>query len=472
VNDQTDQQLLRDFAEHRSEAAFTELVRRYVDLVHSAAFRMTCEAHSAQDVTQAVFVALAQNATRLTQHSVLSGWLHTTARNLAAKHVRATVRRQTREQEAAAMNESLSTAPDASWDEIAPHLDNALAELSEPDRDAVLLSYFEKKTAAEIATRLGISAEAAQKRTSRAVERLREFLIKRGVTVGAGGLALATSANAVQAAPAGLAVTVSAAALAGTAVSTATIVTATTKSLAMTTLQKTLITASIATVAGVGIYEARQAAQLRSQVQLLREQQIPLAEENRQLQLKQSEAANQLSAVTTELARAKTNNLDLLRLRNEVGLLRKQTNLLANAQPSRTKNSGETTQNAASEEKSSQELVLRENYEFAGYSTPPSAIKSLFWAATGADPQAVLASMSPALKVQTEAEWANKSEEELRTELQKDNNSVTGYRVIDSLAVSDNEVVLSIYLEGRNRTNKMRMVRVGDEWKVAGKPGR
>lgn len=124
----SDQQLLRDYAERRSEPAFTELVRRHVDLVHSAAFRLTGEAHSAQDVTQAVFVTLAQNAVRITEHPVLSGWLHTTTRNLAAKSVRAAVRRQTHEQEAAAMNELLSPAPEASWKEIAPHLDAALGE--------------------------------------------------------------------------------------------------------------------------------------------------------------------------------------------------------------------------------------------------------------------------------------------------------------------------------------------------------
>lgn len=145
MNDQTDQQLLRIYAETRSEAAFTELIRRQVDLVYSAALRMVGDAYQAQDVTQATFVALAQNAAQLTTHPVLSGWLHRTAQNLASKTVRADVRRRQREQEAATMNELLSAAPDASWEQIAPHLDAALGELSEPDRDALLLRYFQKK---------------------------------------------------------------------------------------------------------------------------------------------------------------------------------------------------------------------------------------------------------------------------------------------------------------------------------------
>ena len=183
---------------------------------------MVCDAHLAEDVTQGAFVALAKNAAQLADRPVLSGWLHRTAQNIAAQTVRTEVRRHAREQEAAAMNELLSTEPDASWEHIAPHLDAALGELSEPDRDALLLRYFERKSAQEMAQILGISDVAAQKRVSRAVERLREFFSKRGVTVGASGLVVVISANAVHAAPAGLAATISAAAvLAGTAIATA-----------------------------------------------------------------------------------------------------------------------------------------------------------------------------------------------------------------------------------------------------------
>src|SRR2546427_10823571 len=110
------------------------------------------------------------------------------------------------------MNELLATPSDAAWEHIAPHLDTALGELSEPDRDALLLRYFERKSAREMAQTLGVSDEAAQKRVSRAVERLREFFARHGVSVGASGLTVSMTSNAVQAAPVGLAVTVSSAA--------------------------------------------------------------------------------------------------------------------------------------------------------------------------------------------------------------------------------------------------------------------
>src|SRR5207244_9371892 len=126
----TDQQLLRDYTERRSEAAFAELVRRHVDFVYSAALRMVCDSHLAEDVTQGVFVAFAKNAAQLTNRRVLSGWLHRTAQNIAAHTVRTIERRRAREQEAVSMNGLLSTEPDAVWDHIVPHLDQALGELN------------------------------------------------------------------------------------------------------------------------------------------------------------------------------------------------------------------------------------------------------------------------------------------------------------------------------------------------------
>src|SRR5208282_4354284 len=89
----------------------------------------------------------------------------------------------------------LSSECDASWEAIAPHLDAALGELNEADRDALLLRYFEKKSAQQMASILGISDEAAQKRVSRAVERLREYFLKRKLTIGASGLAVLISAK-------------------------------------------------------------------------------------------------------------------------------------------------------------------------------------------------------------------------------------------------------------------------------------
>lgn len=325
MNSLTDQELLRDFVARRSEPAFGKLVSRHVDLVYSAALRMVCDGHLAQDVTQGVFIALAQNARQLADRPVLSGWLHRTAQNIAANTVRSEVRRHTREQEAAAMNELLGNEPDATWEMISPHLDAAMGTLDEADRDALVLRYFERKSAREMAVILGTSEEAAQKRVSRAVERLRELFSKRRVAIGAGGLATLISANAVQSAPAGLAATISSAVLAGTAVPASTLITAT-KTIAMTTLQKSIIVAALAGIAGTGIYAAHQNAKLTGQIESLQRQQAPLAAQIQELQQERNDATNQLAGLAAENTQLKSNSeqTELLRLRGEVTRLENQ----------------------------------------------------------------------------------------------------------------------------------------------------
>ncbi|MGD0745658.1 MAG: hypothetical protein ABSA45_10935 [Verrucomicrobiota bacterium] len=160
------------------------------------------------------------------------------------------------------------------------------------------------------------------------MERLRDYFSKRNVAIGASGLVVLISANAVQAAPIGLAATISAAAvLAGTAVSTSTAIAAT-KAIAMTTLQKTLVTATLAAAIGTGIYEAHQASHLREQNQTLQQQQAPLADQLQQLQRERDDATNRLGSLLVENERLKSNPnaTELLKLRGEVTRLHADAN--------------------------------------------------------------------------------------------------------------------------------------------------
>jgi RNA polymerase sigma factor (sigma-70 family) len=327
----SDLELLQNYADRNSEEAFAELIRRHLDLVYSAALRQVRSPQLAEEVAQSAFTDLARNAGKLKPDTILTAWLYQVARRTAIDVVRREARRQLREQIAVEMTNMNATSTD--WTHIEPLLDEAMHALDDTDRAAVLLRYFENKSLREVGATLGTSDDAAQKRVSRAVERLREFFTKRGVTVGASGLVVLISANAVQAAPVGLAVTISAATvLAGTAVSTSTVIAAT-KAIAMTTLQKTLITATIAAAVGAGIYEVRQASTLRTQVQTLQQQQAPLAEQIRELQRERDDATNRLAMSQQENAQLKQNTAELLKLRGEVARLHKAT-----AAPSETQN--------------------------------------------------------------------------------------------------------------------------------------
>ncbi len=322
----SDAQLLRNYAECGAESAFTELVQRHTNLVYSAALRQVDSPDIAAEIAQNVFVALARSARdlspRLAAEASLAGWLCRSARNLSLNHRRDEFRRQSRERQA--MEQLLTISDDApDWDRLRRVLDDAMSELTEADYDALVLRFFQKQDFRDVGAALGVSDDTAQKRVSRALEKLREFLSQRGIRSTAATLSVVISANAVQAAPVGLAATISAAALAGTAVSTSTLIAAATKTIAMTTLQKTLLTATVAVLAGAGVYEAHQCVKLREQVQMLQQQQIPRTTQIQELQARLGQGTKQLaSSINTG---SEDNGMELLKLRGEVGALRRQT---------------------------------------------------------------------------------------------------------------------------------------------------
>jgi len=322
-----DAELLSRYAADQSEAAFTELTRRHVDLVHSAALRlMHGDLHASQDVTQQVFTEVARQAKRLSRHPALIGWLYTTTRLMALRMNRTEQRRQAREQEANMMNQLLhDDTPPADWNRLGPVIEDAMHELDDEDRHAVLLRYFQNKSHHEVGAALNLTENAARMRVDRALDKLRGKLARHGITTTAAALAAVMTANAVQAAPAGLAATISAAAIAGSAAKASTLIVAT-KTIAMTTLQKTIVAAALAAAVGTGIYAVHQSSRLRDQIQTLQQEQTPLTAQIEQLQQERNQASNQLAALRDENARLKSgsNTTELLKLRGQVGTLRQR----------------------------------------------------------------------------------------------------------------------------------------------------
>ncbi|HEV2392627.1 MAG TPA: sigma-70 family RNA polymerase sigma factor [Verrucomicrobiae bacterium] len=324
----SDAQLLRDYAEQGTEASFTELVNRHTNLVYSAAFRQVNSHETAAEIAQSAFIGLARGARslapRLAAQASLTGWLCRSARNLSLNFRRDEVRRRMREREAMEQLNSISdTAPDS--ERLRPVLDTAMSELNETDFDALVLRFLKNQDLRSVGSALGVSDDTAQKRVARALEKLREHLARHGINTTAAALSTVISANAVQAAPPGLAASISTAAvLAGTTLGTTATTTAI-KTIAMTTLQKPLVTAALVVLAGTGLYESRQTAKLREQNETLQQQHAPLVGQIRQLQSERDDATNLLAALLAERKqwRSEPNDTALLRLRGEVTRLRK-----------------------------------------------------------------------------------------------------------------------------------------------------
>ena len=226
-----DLELLRQFARQHSDDAFAALVSRHVNLVYSVALRQTGDAALAEEITQAVFIILARKAATLGDKVVLAGWLCRTARYVSANALTIQRRRQRREQEAymqtilnSGGDASSQTIHDESGRQIAPLLDAALARLGGKDHDAIVLRFFENKELIHVGAALGVSEDAAKKRVSRALEKLRKYFTQRGVSSTTEIIAGTISANSIQVAPVALAKSVTAVAIAkGAAASASTL---------------------------------------------------------------------------------------------------------------------------------------------------------------------------------------------------------------------------------------------------------
>ena len=171
-----DSTLLAEYVRTGSQQHFATLVNRHVNWVYSICRRQAGD-NLAEDVTQAVFATLARKAPHLRSSTSVSGWLFKTARYASATAHKIERRRREHERRAAAMNPIQTPPPtDQDWQQILSELDAAVARLRESDRRAILLRFYQGLSHEEAGMLQGISPVAAQRRVSRAVEKLRARL--------------------------------------------------------------------------------------------------------------------------------------------------------------------------------------------------------------------------------------------------------------------------------------------------------
>ena len=286
-----DEKLLAEYSQTQSEAAFREIVSRYLNLVYSTALRLVAgDTHRAEDVAQTVFVALAGNAGKLPPKVMLGGWLHRDTCFVASRTMRSERRRQSRERQAVEMN-SLQNHSESDLRLVAPILDDVINRLGVEDRTAILLRFFEQCDFRAVGKALGSNEDAARMRVTRALEKLHSLLKHRGVTLSVAALGTVLTAEAVTAAPVGLAVTISSVALAGAATGTGTTLTFL-KAMIMTKVQAGVIGVIIvASVLTPLVIQHQTQVRLREENQSLRQQIAQLNTERLSNRLAQAKGA-------------------------------------------------------------------------------------------------------------------------------------------------------------------------------------
>jgi RNA polymerase sigma factor (sigma-70 family) len=307
-----DAELLRQYAATNSQAAFTELVRRYVNLVYSIALRkVEGNAHLAEEVTQNVFTDLARKASTLSAHPVLTGWLFKSAHFSGNTLMRAERRRRARETKPHLMHDLISDSkPTLDWTEIRPLIDDAVNGLAERDREAVLLRFYQGFDFETIGTKLNLTATAARLRVRRALDKLRVSLARRGVTSTAAALGMVLANHATAAAPAGFALTVAGSATAAAAATSGSMLSAGATFMSSIKLQMG-ITAALAIAGATAVVQQSQSnASLRLEMTVLNQSEVSL----RQLQ-----AENQrLVSASAEVARLRNDDAEFTRLSAEI----------------------------------------------------------------------------------------------------------------------------------------------------------
>ena len=313
--------------------AFGQIVARYQTLICSLAYGGTGSLNQSEDLAQETFVIAWKQLANLREPEKLRSWLCGIARNL----IYDALKKQGREPSHAAetldaLRESPATGPlprdSAISKEEEAILWRAVEGIPEIYREPLVLFYREHQSVEAVAKNLELTEDAVKQRLSRARKLLHERIL--GFVEGAlerTNPGKTFTLGAVAALPA-LAISAKAAATAATALNHST-ATAAAKTIAMTTLQKTMIAAALAAAVGTGIYEARQASTLRAQLQTLRQQQAPLAEQVRQLIGERDDVARQLAALRDENGRLARNTAELLKLRGEAAQLRQAAQELA-----------------------------------------------------------------------------------------------------------------------------------------------
>jgi RNA polymerase sigma factor (sigma-70 family) len=472
-----DMALLREYARHNSEEAFAIVVSRYINLVYSVALRQVHDQHLAEEITQSVFIILARKVESLGRKTILPGWLCRTARYASANALTTQRRRQRREQETY-MQSILNEPEPEAWRQIAPLLDSAMEHLGQKDHDAVVLRFFEGRNFKEVGAALGASENAAKKRVNDALEKLRKYFSKHGVSSTMAIIAGTISTHSVQAAPTGLAKSITAIVIAQKAAvggSTLTLVKGALKLMAWTNAKTAIVSAVVVGLATFSVIQHQAQVKLRAQNESLSrqvDQLSQLAAENQNLSNLLADA-NNAEAIAKEQLRAQK---------------QKPTKPHAAIQP--------PSEVSTSPAPKSDPIKLPKNsWANVGFATPQAALQTRGWAVLNGDRDLFKQSLfitddarkfaEDALVKMAEASTNPNKAQYIQQVLNNNygveeavlmpmmaanqNNTYTGYEILSQESPSADDMVLQVETEMASapaQTEALNFQRFGNDWKV------
>jgi RNA polymerase sigma factor (sigma-70 family) len=253
----TDGQLLARFIDGREEAAFAALVRRHGPMVLGVCRRILGNRDDAEDAFQAAFLVLARKAASVVRREAVASFLYGVAYRTALRARMRVVRRRAMERQVEDMPHP--EVPPAEPQDWQPLLDRELSRLPEKYRAPLVLCDLECKPRREAARQLGLVEGKLASRLATARRMLAGRLLRCGLTLSGGALAVALAERATAAVPARLAVTtVRAAALvaagqtAGVATPAAVLMNEVLRAMLMTKLKIYGAVAVVAAMLGVG----------------------------------------------------------------------------------------------------------------------------------------------------------------------------------------------------------------------------
>ncbi len=165
--------------QERDERAIEELVRRYDAPLFSFAYRLVGRDDFAQDVVQEVFLTLWRDAIRYDPtRGAVSSWLLTMTRYKAIDLVRRETgpRRRTVDADLSLERSEMDVHEEAWLNARRARVRAALDELTEAQREAVTLAFFDGLTHPEVAEALALPLGTAKTRIRDGLLRLRLIL--------------------------------------------------------------------------------------------------------------------------------------------------------------------------------------------------------------------------------------------------------------------------------------------------------